>query len=555
MKASRMKKKMGLLCLVCVVTQVQAQNPQVLTESNEALGLYAASQFQLGQGAKVVDKRIPAPALWYFKQQTIATPKPDMPVAGYSSTVNGTEDIPADLDTNALPSLVWIGSNYVLNHVQISANGQNLTPIEDQKVGTPIPLSLVPKIPTNLSYWNADTLRFFQQRPVRMRGELTENGFVARTVWPEDFRLHLEAKPQPLNRQESLKSLVQAEDGGAKSAYQSRLLWERAPGVAKQSAGKAALGFMLNGAQGDDDEAHGGHFAVATGKVETDGGYASWLVNNYYDLASNSEKGIIAGITPMDNYMADLNSGQSYYRPSYMLVAVFKSDRLPLQFQAATNRVYQHFYRNDFLYDHSRNNCAGVSIDTLRALGWQVPNRGVESQLKGTAAYFYVSATEKSLTKGRAIYDYLNTETTRLFPAVAFDAIGENMLLGATQWSRRLYIDHNPVTPFMQQFGQEVEAIYFVRIPQIPSSRAFGLAPVYSFDHFMQQAPADRSQWKVVPTTPNPLPESLKDGLALQAQSPNLFPWPVVLVLVLLMGGLKTLWAKVFRGRFAVKST
>jgi hypothetical protein len=509
----------------------------------------------------VDDKRIPAPALWYFKQQTIATPKPDMSVAGYSSTLNGTADIPANLDAKALPSLVWVGSNHVLNHGKLSADGQYLTPVEAEKtkvdasLSQPLPFSLVPKIPTNLSYWNADTLKFFQQRPVRLRGELTDQGFVARTVWPEDYRLQLDAKPQPLTNQESLKSLVQAEDGGAKSPYQSRLLWERSPGIAKQLAGKAALGMMLNGAQGDDDEAHGGHFAVATGRVGADGEYADWLVNNYYNLASNSEKGIIAGITPMDNYMADLNSGQSYYRPSYMLVAVFKSEHLPKQFQAASNRVYQHFYRNDFLYDHSRNNCAGISIDTLRALGWQVPNRGVESQLKATAAYFYVGATEKSLTKARAIYDYLNTETTRLFPAVTFDAVGTDMLLGAKQWSRQLYVDHNPVTPFMQQFGQEVEAIYFVRIPQIPSSRAYGLAPVYSFDQFMQQAPADRSQWKVVPTTPNPLPDALKDGLALQSQAPSLFPWPVVLVLVLLMGGLKTLWAKVFRGRFAAKST
>jgi len=554
-----MKKQWGWMCLVAV-TQVQAQSPQVLTESKEVLGLYAASQFQLGQGASMDDKRIPAPALWYFKQQTIATPKPDMTLAGYSSTVNGTDDIPADLDANALPSLVWIGSNYVIPSANIDAAGQYLTLAEGQKIGhgttvsEAMPLSLVPKIPTNLSYWNADTLQFFLQHPVRMRGELTNRGFTARTVWPLDYRLDLTAKPQPLNEQESLKSLVQAEQGGAKSAYQSRLLWESAPDAARQSAGKAALGFMLNGAQGDDDEAHGGHFAVATGRVGADGEYADWLVNNYYNLASNSEKGIIAGITPMDNYMADLNSGQSYYRPSYMLVAVFKSDHLPLQFQAATNRVYQHFYRNDFLYDHSRNNCAGISIDTLRALGWQVPERGVESQLKATAAYFYVGVTEKSLTKARAIYDYLNTETTRLFPAVAFDAIGENMLLGATQWSRKLYVDHNPVTPFMQQFGQEVEAIYFVRIPQIPSSRAFGLAPVYSFNQFMQQAPADRSQWKVVPTTPNSLPEALKDGLALQTQSPSLFPWPVVLVLVIIVGGLKTLIGKLFRGRNPVKS-
>ena len=118
----------------------------------------------------------------------------------------------------------------------------------------------------------------------------------------------------------------------------------------------------------------------------------------------------------------------------------------------------------------------------------------MESQLKATGAYFYVSATDQSLSNGRAAYDYLNTETTRLFPAVTFDAIGQNLLFGAQQWNRKLYTDHNPVTPFMQQIGDDIEAIYFVRIPQIPSSRAFGQAPVYGFDEYMAQAPADRSR-------------------------------------------------------------
>lgn len=333
---------------------------------------------------------------------------------------------------------------------------------------------------------------------------------------------------------ETLKSLVQFENGGAKSVYESRLLW----GSTTNLNNKAVMAFMLIGAQGDDDEAHGGHFAVVTGRINADGGYANWLVNNYYNLASNSEKGIIAAPTPLDNYLADLNSGQNYYRPSYMLVAVFKTDGLPTKFQSETNRNYQDFYRNDFVYYHSRANCAGMSIDTLRNIGWNIPIRGVESQLKATAAYFYVAATEMSLTKGRAIYDYLNTETTRLFPAVTFDAIGESLLLGANQWSRKLYLDHNPTTPFMRQFGNEIEAIFFVRIPQIPSSRAFGLAPVYSFDLYMHQAPADRTQWKVVPTTLNPFPTELKDGAALKLEAPSVIPLPVAIVLLFIIGGL-----------------
>jgi hypothetical protein len=40
-----------------------------------------------------------------------------------------------------------------------------------------------------------------------------------------------------------------------------------------------------------------------------------------------SEKRIIASMLPLDNYLMDLNSGQSYYRPTYLLVAVLKDAR------------------------------------------------------------------------------------------------------------------------------------------------------------------------------------------------------------------------------------
>jgi hypothetical protein len=75
---------------------------------------------------------------------------------------------------------------------------------------------------------------------------------------------------------ETLKSLVQFESGGAKSAYESRLLWGNSANINN----KSVMAFMLNGAQGDDDEAHGGHFAVVTGRMNADGSYANWLVNN-----------------------------------------------------------------------------------------------------------------------------------------------------------------------------------------------------------------------------------------------------------------------------------
>jgi hypothetical protein len=212
-------------------------------------------------------------------------------------------------------------------------------------------------------------------------------------------------------------------------------------------------------------------------------------------------------------------------------VAVLSQPAIPAQVQALSNRVFQHFYRNDLVYDHALNNCAGISVDVLLNLGWKVPERGGESLLKASAAYWYVAATELSLEKGRAIYDYLNTEMMRLLPAVAFDAIGNDLLKIAQTGDRKTL-----TSTTMQSMAEEVEAIYLVRIPQIPSSRAYGMAPVYSFEQYLQQAPADRRQWKIIPVTPNPLPHALKNGLALTPQAPVLMPLPAVLFLISVLG-------------------
>ncbi|HOY69608.1 MAG TPA: hypothetical protein PL131_01990 [Methylotenera sp.] len=505
-------------------------------EQDGALGLYSARNLALTTG-KCAECAVAPQALWYFEKELIAVPAVAKPAEGYTKVAN----IPATIKRNHdMPPLIWLGSPQVIAQTKINENAKAVGEFANLLDGGS--LFLVDKIPNNLSYWDDSTFKFFQQRPIRLRGEMTSRGFEARTVWPLDYKLPEKATVKPLQANESLKSLVQFENGGAKSAYQARLLWAKNDQVAQLSADKTVIGFMLNGAQGDDDEAHGGHFAVVTGRMEADGNYARWLVNNYYNLASNSEKGIIAAVTPMDKYMADLNSGQSYYRPSYMLVAVLKTDTIAKQFQTATNETFESFYRNEFLYDHSRENCTGISVDTLRKMSWDIPQRGVEGRLKAIAAYLYVAATEKSLTKGRAIYDYLTTETTRLLPAVAFDAIGHDLLQQVSNGGDM------PQTTFGKQLRDEVEAIYFVRIPQIPSSRAFGQAPVYSFEQFMQQAPADRSQWKVVPTTPNLLPKALENADALEKQaqaSPSLVPWPVALLFVSVFAALGWITRKI----------
>jgi hypothetical protein len=532
-------KKISSLLLASTLLISGETYAQSFNAEDEMLGLYPENSMSVTGICTDCVTTGKDQMLWYFKNQKIATKK-------WQLNTDATKD---NISVKDLPPLIWVGSSRVITHAKI--DDAHTMYVDDDKTASKHFYAIADKISSNLSFWDDTTLEFFKHRDVRLRGEVTDRGFIARTVWPHDFKLDLNATAKPLAINESLKSLVQFENGGAKSAYESRLLWTRntlpTEKEPRQFAGKAAIGFMLNGAQGDDDEARGGHFAVVTGRVDDKGDYSRWLVNNYYNLASNSEKGIIAGVTPMDKYMADLNSGQSYYRPSYMLVAVLKTDKIPADFQAATNKSFEHFYANDFVYDHSRNNCAGVSLDTLRNLGWNIPTRGKTSQLKAIGAYIYIAITEQSLTNGRAAYDYFNTETTRLLPAVAFDAIGENLLMGAQQWNRKLYLDHNPVTPFMQKIGDDIEAIYFVRIPQIPSSRVFGFAPAYSIEQFMKEAPADRTKWKTVPTTPNPLPAELDNQSSQNSRAkdkPSLVPWPVAVVVLFLLGGLVMLWRK-----------
>jgi hypothetical protein len=67
------------------------------------------------------------------------------------------------------------------------------------------------------------------------------------------------------------------------------------------------------------------------------------------------------------------------------------------------------------------------------------------------------------------------------------------------------------LTRFEQMLHDDVEAIVFVRIPQIPSSRAFGTYPVASFDEYMARVPTDRKDWKIVSVDPRPFPDQLRD--------------------------------------------
>ncbi len=495
--------------------------------SGERIGLQPGEQFRLTSG-KCGDCPTVKHALWYFEDDLVAVPGASQAVSGRGTEpdmVKAVRSWAAAGDTGRLdhPGLVWIGSPQLFDNVAIEADGKAVRTQD----GASTPLLLVPKIATNLSYWNAHTTDFFGQRPVRMRGSYREvNGrdaFVARTVWPKDFTINQEQlKAAPLASGETLTTFVRDAGGGAASPYSTRLLWERTPGKGAAWRDKPVIGLMLNGAQGDDDEAYGGHFAVATGAMGKQGEWSDWVVNNFYNLDSFSEKGIVAAPVPMDNYLMDINSGQQYYRPSYMLVAVLNHSRTASAYQGGVQRVFNNFYRHDFTYRHAGANCAGISLDVFKALGWNIPERGATSQLKAIAAYGYLSVKDRSLASGRKIYDYLTEEQIRLYPAVAFDAAGSDLLslVGAGPALKR------QLSEYEQQLQNDVEAIVLVRIPQVPSSRAMGSNPVFSFDEFMARTPADRADWKIVPAGPRPFPDRLRENV-LAVGAPAAVPLPV----------------------------
>src|SRR5574337_1326056 len=162
--------------------------------------------------------------------------------------------------------------------------------------------------------------------------------------------------------------------GGATLPFAVHGLWERA-GWTGEWKDKPVLAVIVNGAQGDDDEAWGGHFAIATGRSTAGGAIADLVVDNFYTLDVESEKGILAAPVPLDAYLGDLNSGQAWYRPSFVLVAALATADALALVQGAFDRVYRQFWRHQLRYRHSTMNCAGVSVDVLRALGLPVARR------------------------------------------------------------------------------------------------------------------------------------------------------------------------------------
>ena len=501
-----------------IVTAVGAAAPGPQpANAGGAIGLYPARDFRLTTG-ECKDCPTIRQALWYFRDQAIAVPLPGHPVAGFATGVHATDDLEHWAAARApgaaidYPPLVWVAAPDILRGARFSADASHLVTSEGA-----IHFRPAAKIPLNRSYYDASSVAFFRQRDLTVRGTPSGDGFVARSFWPEDFRVGAAAPaarvlPTGVSPAEGLRSLMREEPrGGAQSPYAASTLWQKA-GVRREWAGRPVLAFMVNGAQGDDDDAHGGHFALVTGRVQADGQIGNWLVNNFYSLDVESEKGILAAPVPLDNYLADLNSGQGWYRPSYMVVAVLKDERASVLVQSALNRVYNQFWRHQLVYYHPNENCASISIDVLRALGWSIPRRGPTSRTLAWLGFPFIALKELSIGKAMLAFDYLRTDQTRLMPAAALEEAFASLLAfggGKVPAGEGL---------LAQMFVEDLDALAFVRFPQFPSSRAFGDAPAVTTWEYKALIPNDPALVRIVPVPPRPFPEALRD--------PDLIPPP-----------------------------
>ena len=473
------------------------------------LGPYAADDFDIVTGA-TAPTRITPSALFYFRDECIAVPRQGIPAAGYTRRTRTLDDVVGwsrDVRLDApgdRAALILLGAPLRTDTAQLSPDARTVT-----LSGTTHPFALAPRLALNRSWFDASSAAFLSARPLRLRASQSGATVVGRTFWPADFRVGDDTPFAPLAPDLppalALRSAMRADpSGGAQLPFAARVIWERDGGT-REWKDKPVLAVIVNGAQGDDDEAWAGHFAIGTGRMGAGGAIDDLLVDNFYALDIESEKGILAAPVPLDNYFGDLNRGQSWYRPSFILIAAMRDEAVPRLVQGAFNRVYQQFWRHQLEYRHSTMNCAGISVDVLRALGWNLGARRPAQALRAWLAIPYTLLRERSLGKARMAFEYLTQDATRLFPAAAFEEAGAGLLRlgarGATPGDGRL----------ATLLAQDLEALVLLRVPQFPSSRSFGAAPVVAPDEYRGVVPSNPADMQIVPVPPRPFPRELRD--------------------------------------------
>ena len=127
----------------------------------------------------------------------------------------------------------------------------------------------------------------------------------------------------------------------------------------------------------------------------------------------------------------------------------------------------------------------------------------------------YFALRDLSIARAAQTFDYLTEDQTRLLPAAAFEELGADLLRMARGELAR------SATPLESTLAQDLEAIVFLRIPQLPSSRAWGDYPVASAREYHARLPSDPAQREIIPVPERPFPERLRDADLLPPPRPR----------------------------------
>ena len=190
--------------------------------AGRSLGLYPAAAFRITTGADA-NAETGRQALWYFRGESIAVPTNDKPIASFTPGVRVDDDLRGWLEARRdsvasdHPPLVWIAAPDVVVGARLADNGTELATTEGD-----LAFRLTPRIALNRSYYDASSARYFSMRPTKVRGTIASGAIVARTLWPEEFRLAQLPPLRPLSPDRptalALRERVRADhDGSARS--------------------------------------------------------------------------------------------------------------------------------------------------------------------------------------------------------------------------------------------------------------------------------------------------------------------------------------------------
>ena len=163
---------------------------------------------------------------------------------------------------------------------------------------------------------------------------------------------------------------------------------------------------------------------------------------------------------------------------------------------------YAQYYAQDFKYEHDHLNCTALIADPLRGEGWNYPNQGSTPKWIAKGLGALAGKVSGNKQAGDEIYQSLIEEKTRGIPRAAFDSVGGDLMQmegadGAEPMTRKL-------SPLEQKMKEDIVAVIWVRMPQIPSSRPFGREPVTGTMDYIMRTGGKIS--KTVPTYPRPFP-------------------------------------------------